>query len=136
MEKSTEEIKNFPKNVNLIAADNGYLVEIGCQLFVVEGSTSELVRDLEKYLNCDGDIIKKFLYKGDDVFHLPRETRMVEACMEKPYKKASKSSPAFEYLKDTDSKASLITSTFSATNGTITVNYEDKTVTITQKLAK
>ncbi len=122
----------YPQDVNIIAANNGYILKIGCQHFVHEGDGEHFVKDLQKYLGGDNDIVKQYGYEGGSAFVSDdcQEAEMAESG--KP-KSANVHCPAFSYLSRNDCSVRKIREIFDVRNGTIIVNHEDETVIVTQK---
>jgi hypothetical protein len=126
--------KKFPKKVEIIAATNGYLINIGCQNFVFEGEGKDFT-DLLKYLNCDEDIPAHYGYKGTDAY-IDSEPQAEMAECKTPSDFAS--CPAFDYLRNTNNihLPRKVKEIYKATNGTITVDYENYTVMVEQVIGE
>lgn len=124
----SENKKVFPRKVKVVAADNGYLVTVGCYLFVVEGDSKNLIGDLKRYLECDKTIAEKYGYKGGDIFF--SENIMDEEECEKE-KCCTHRSPAFNYIRKCSNR--LISCIYYAGNGIIEVDMEKETVMVKQK---
>lgn len=121
------ENKIFPRAVKVIPADNGYLVKVGCCLFVIEGNSKNITEDLKRYLDCDETIIKKFGHKEPNAF-LRGNDDEEELCEKKCINEVR--SPAFDYIRKS---GNLISCIYKAENGKIEVNMENKTVLVYQK---
>ena len=55
----------YPKEITTIAADNGYLFKIGCQVFVCEGDVDKAINALKRYLSLDSSVVQEYSCKFD-----------------------------------------------------------------------
>ena len=124
--------KQFPRPVQLISADNGYVLLIGCSLFVCEGSPEDLTKDLQKYLECSEEVVRDYLYTGIGAFL--EEEAAAEPAAEEVSKVGYKfPSPAFEYLNSNSNTLGYkVKEVWKATNGTITLDFRHYTAIVKQ----
>ena len=133
----TDKIK-FPFNVEIIAADNGYIVKVGCSYFAHEGDSQSLTADLQKYLNCDESILKLYDYHGDGdgAFRTSDgevAARLADKCDDED-KDDRPLSPAFSFItSEKQNQMTKISETFKVTNGVVTIDYRSRKVTVHQR---
>jgi len=117
--------KMWPRETRILMADNGFVIVIGCQKYVHEGTAESLTEDLRKYLSRDHGILTMYGYVGDSAFVSGHgELALEEKCPQACYL-----SPAFGHAQN---NLTPVTATYKLNNGTLTLDYEKGTAKVFQ----
>ena len=126
----------MPYKVEILKADNGFLVTVGCRQFVKEGGENVL-NDVLRYLGGDKEVVKKYGFDGNNLFSAEEafRTQQIRAREEEDEKKAeyTNSDSAFSEVYrvfDRESlggrKGRLIETIYEVGNGLIIIDYKRK----------
>lgn len=128
MPHPVEEQKKYVRPLEIFPADNGFLIEVGCSLFVCEGDSEKLATDLKDYLDLNEEVFKRYQYSGDSYLYRCDELRACEAKCG-----YSSLSPAFDKLQKGSNL--LVKAVYKAHNGTITLDYETQTAIVSENIS-
>lgn len=131
MTDEVKEVKQFAREVKLYQADNGYLVNVGCNWFVCEGSAEKVCDDVQSYLSFQPEVVAKYNYKNSDAFRLDAPT-LCPPCDECSNAYAL-TSTAFALLTIDHLSIKPVETKYAVTNGYVVVSHKDKTATVFQQ---
>ena len=117
----------YPKEISTIAADNGYIFNIGCQYFVCEGDVDKATEALKRYLSLDPSVVKEYSCKFEKRDMLYDNDYMREMRPE-PEAPSKTKTPVFSSFKNKTPDVAI----FNVVNGTVTLNYHNGTATVKQ----
>jgi len=118
-----------PKEIAIIAADNGYLFKIGCKYFVCQGDAEKATKALKRYLLLDATVAHDYSdeFDRDAMVYNHRMDVLEQAEMvTRDYSKPK--APIFGSFKDRKPDISV----FNVVNGTVILDYLDGTARVKQ----
>ena len=140
MTDEVKEVKQFAREVKLYQADNGYLVKVGCNWFVCEGSAEKVCDDLQAYLSLKPEIVAAYNYKKYGAFRSAHpgleEAAVSDESGHTQNEDYSLNSTVFSALTmglPDNIKLAPIETKYAVTNGYIVVSHKNKTATIFQQ---
>ena len=117
----------YPKEITTIAADNGYLFKIGCQVFVCEGDVDKAINALKRYLSLDSSVVQEYSCKFDRQDMLYEDDRVIRPDEDKKDTSRLKT-PVFSSFQHKNPDVAI----FNVINGTVTLNYHTGMATVKQ----
>jgi len=131
MEPAAQEEKKvvWPRDTQITAADNGFVLLIGCQKYVHEGTAETLMEDLQRYFSLDETIAKKYGYNGSQAFLGPAIPMAEDAT---PIGMPYDASPVFHYAQRALTPDLAV---YSVNNGTITLDHKKGTAVVSQRVS-
>ena len=125
-----EGLNECPKEIAIIAADNGYIFKIGCKYFVCQGDAVKATKALKRYLLLDASIAHEYsdeFIRDDMVYNHHMDLLLEQAEMvARDYSKPK--SPIFGSFKDRKPDIAV----FNVVNGTVILDYLDGTARVKQ----
>jgi len=118
----------YPKEITTIAASNGYLFKIGCQVFVCEGDVDKATNALKRYLTLDSSVVKEYSCKFEkrDMLYDDSDLRPEPEAEEKATSRLK--TPVFSSFRNKNPDVAI----FNVVNGTVTLNYHTGEATVKQ----
>jgi hypothetical protein len=117
----------YPKEITTIAADNGYLFKIGCQVFVCEGDVDKAINALKRYLSLDSSVVQEYSCKFDRQDMLYEDDLVIRPYEDKKDTSRLKT-PVFSSFQHKNPDVAI----FNVVNGTVTLNYHTGMATVKQ----
>jgi len=118
----------YPKEITTVAASNGYLFKIGCQVFVCEGDVDKATNALKRYLTLDSSVVKEYSCKFEkrDMLYDDFDLRPEPEAEEKATSRLK--TPVFSSFRNKNPDVAI----FNVVNGTVTLNYHTGEATVKQ----
>lgn len=120
----------YPKEITTVAASNGYLFKIGCQVFVCEGDVDKATNALKRYLTLDSSVVKEYSCKFEkrDMLYDDSDLRPEPEAEAEEKATSRLKTPVFSSFRNKNPDVAI----FNVVNGTVTLNYHTGEATVKQ----